>query len=309
VTSKTPGITVTSAPVTMATFAPGMAQRVSFTVQLDRTATGPIAGDFTIRIEAANGCTPALDVPLAIRLNVDDVPGASARDAFDASSVWQPSGAARWSQVRETALDRLWHGADAPGIADARLESPAVEVSPTAPFKVTFTHRFKFEYNGTALDGGVIEYSTDGGATWQDVSTLGGVSPGYSAVLSSQAGNPLGGRAAYVNQSAGYPATTSVTLDFGTHLAGMSVKLRFRIGTDQATGAPGWDIDDVSFEGITNTPFPVQVAESSVCEDGTPKDRPPPDELPGCCDAGPLRRGNVALVCVVLLLLVRRRRP
>jgi hypothetical protein len=39
------------------------------------------------------------------------------------------------------------------------------------------------------------------------------------------------------------------------------VQIRFRIGADEGTGAPGWDIDDIAITGITNTPFTSLVAQ------------------------------------------------
>jgi hypothetical protein len=56
-------------------------------------------------------------------------------------------------------------------------------------------------------------------------------------------------------------------------LAGKSVKVRFRIGTDVNGGAPGWDIDNISFGGpqfssLSNTPFGAIVANAGTCSDG-----------------------------------------
>ena len=240
-------------------------------------------------------------MPFTVRLNTDDVAGAATTDAFDAKSIWKPSDPKIWTQIAESTLDRAWHANDVSGITDTKLESPAVTVG-TGPFKVTFTHRYKFEYEGTPWDGGLIEYTKDGGATWQDVTTLSGVVPGYTHVLTTISSNPLGGRMAYANTNPAYPSTNNVMLDFGTQLAGMTVKLRFRLGTDLAASAPGWDIDDVVFDGITNKPFPVQVENRSQCT-------ALPDGDSGC-NTGPLRGGDVALALggLALLLLRRRRR-
>jgi hypothetical protein len=46
---------------------------------------------------------------------------------------------------------------------------------------------------------------------------------------------------------------------------GLSVLLRFRIGTDPVGAATGWLIDDVAVSGITNMPFPSLVVEPSTC--------------------------------------------
>ncbi len=309
VTSTTPGITVTSEPVAIDSFAPRASRDVSVEVKLDNGATGPLAGELAIKIEAADGCVSQLEVPFKVRLNVDDVPETSATDTFDAASIWKPSGTSLWAQVNseESPLDRHWHAADPASESDGSLESPAVTASASAPLKVTFAHRHQFEIDPMdAWDGGVIELSTDGGATWSDVEAL-GVAPGYTHTLANNPANPLSGRKAFGGQNAAYPAMDTVTLDFGTRFAGMSVKLRFRVGADGAVGAPGWDIDDIAFEGITGTPFPTQVEDSTPCVDGS---IPPPadEEDSGCCNAGPLRRGNLALVLGVLALLLRRRR-
>ena len=316
VTSATPGVTVTSMPVTIASFAVNATQDLSVEIKLDETATGPVAGDFTIRITSTNGCADTIDIPFTARLNTDDVAASSATDTFDAVSIWNPtvSPDPTWTQVRQTALDGIWHGADIGEISDTSLESPALTVGTTAPFVVTFTHKYEFEYDGTAWDGGVIEFSTDDGTSWTDVTAL-GVTPGYGFALDATSGNPLGGRQAYGSTNPQHPANDNVTLDFGTQLAGMTVKLRFRIGADITIGAPGWEIDDVAFTGITNTPFPAQVADRGTCgagpgpgPDAGSGERPPVDEQPGCCGAAPIRGSNLALIVGVLALLIRRRR-
>jgi len=40
---------------------------------------------------------------------------------------------------------------------------------------------------------------------------------------------------------------------------------RTRIGADESTGAPGWDIDNISLNGITGTPFAALIAEPAAC--------------------------------------------
>lgn len=42
--------------------------------------------------------------------------------------------------------------------------------------------------------------------------------------------------------------------------------LRFRVGTDLAAGAPGWDIDDIAFTGLDNTPFPRWTVDAGACD-------------------------------------------
>jgi len=73
------------------------------------------------------------------------------------------------------------------------------------------------------------------------------------------------GRQAYTGRSAGYPALTTTTINLGSAYAGQTVKMRFRIGSDQASAGAGWEIDSVGFTGITNTPFPRLIADRGVC--------------------------------------------
>ena len=125
-------------------------------------------------------------------------------------------------------------------------------------------YRFEFDTNpNTAWDGGVIEISVDDGANWVDAGPY--LSPGYGMALFTGSGNPLAGRQAYVNANASFPNTDTITASFGTAFQGQTVKVRFGVATDAAAGAYGWEIDNVVFSGIDNTPFGVVVPESSVC--------------------------------------------
>jgi len=117
-----------------------------------------------------------------------------------------------------------------------------------------FKHAYGFEDNSSAAyDGGVIEYSTNGGATWIDASTL-FTHNGYNGTISASYGNPLGGRQAFVRESNGY-ISTRLNL---SSLAGQNVRFRFRIGTDSSNGDYGWFIDDIRmYTCVTSLPNKV----------------------------------------------------
>ena len=316
VTTTTPGVTITSAPMTAATFAVGHTMYATADVKVDDTLTAPTEGDFTVTITAEGGCDAAITQPVAIRLNVDDVAASSATDTFDVpASVWSAS-SANWDHIRVTALDGAWRGADQDSPSDVRLTSPVLHASATANVTMTFTHTYDFE---ATFDGGVIEISTDNGQTWVDVATYTGIAPGYTNTLDVAGGNALAGRMVFSGTNPATPAPDTVALDFGTQLAGQTFKVRFRVGTDQAVGATGWTIDNVAFTGLDNTPFPTQVADTHSCTVSTsPTDAgitsSDAGTLPGipvdggCCDAGPLRTGNLMIAFGVLALIRRRRR-
>jgi hypothetical protein len=143
--------------------------------------------------------------------------------------------------------------------------SPPLQASPTQPVVVDLKHAYSLEGDPSAFfDGGVIELSTDGGATWRDVTAF-GASPGYNATLRTGGGNALGGRMAYSGTSAGFPALQPLELNFGTQFAGTTFQIRFRLGTDGGASFVGWFIDDITVHGLINTPFPILVAETATC--------------------------------------------
>jgi Zn-dependent metalloprotease len=105
-----------------------------------------------------------------------------------------------------------------------------------------FNHAHGFEDNdlGTYYDGGVLEYSTNNGSTWNDAGSL-ITNNGYGGTIASGTGNPLGGRQGFVGESNGY-ISSRVNL---SSLAGQSLRFRFRIGEDGSVFDEGWFVDDV----------------------------------------------------------------
>jgi MYXO-CTERM domain-containing protein len=207
------------------------------------------------------------------------------------------------------------------------MVSPEVTVGDSGPLVLSFSHRYEFE---DTWDGGVIEYTTDGGTTWTDVSDL-GVDPGYDRVLNG-GDNPLAGRNAYSGQSASWPRRQDVSLDLGTSLAGQTLQIRFRAGSDFIIGGAGWDLDDIGFEGVVDPPFPA-LEPDAECEGLMGPDAGAPDggaggepdggggsgdggdgdgSDDGCgCRAGdgsPVATGLLFLLALVPLRLRRRRR-
>lgn len=135
-----------------------------------------------------------------------------------------------------------------PGItSDHRLVMTSPVTIPSGA-RMTFDHAFEFENDGTyAYDGGVLEYSTDGGASWIDAATLIDGGQSYTGTVSAGYGNPLTGRPAFVFSSYGYVGTQ---LNLVT-IAGQSAKFRFRIGSDSVISSLGWAIDNIAIYTCT----------------------------------------------------------
>ena len=97
------------------------------------------------------------------------------------------------------------------------------------------------------FDGGVVEYSIDGGRHWRDAGAL-FVDNGYNGRVTNTSDstgyvdpNPLKGRRAFVRSSHGWTASR---LDLSS-LKDKSVLLRWRVGADEQVGDLGWFVDNV----------------------------------------------------------------
>lgn len=244
-----------------------------------RVAVSGAAGieqtDFSISIASPELGVPSFNVVATHRVNYDDVAAASATDSVEASNPgWTVSGDAAalpnvygWQRRALSPTQHVWWGPDNNGQRDGVkldlpdeqiLTSPVLSVG-SGPLVISFTHRFSFENGG--WDGGVIELSNDGGATWVDI----GVGS-YNGSTSVATNAPIGaGRPAFVNRMTGWPNFANVTRTLGTTYANQNVQIRFRVGSDDSTGAPGWQIDNIAISGLTNTPFGGLVAEAAAC--------------------------------------------
>ena len=141
-----------------------------------------------------------------------------------------------------------------------------------------FQHAFDFEDDGfNAYDGGVVEYSTNAGAAWNDANPLftsGAGRNGYNVRLASDTDNPLKGRGAFGGISSGYYSSRA---DLST-LAGQDVRFRFRIGTDKFNSNSndsdrmfyGWFIDDIRLYtcGATLPVATLRTSNATVAENG-----------------------------------------
>lgn len=122
-----------------------------------------------------------------------------------------------------------------------------------ARYYLYFDHAFAFEdyydYWGdpTAYDGALLEYTTDGGVTWQDAGALYDAGQDYNVEISTCCGNPRGGSVGFGYDSHGY-VSTRYNL---TSLAGENVNFRWVIAADEywhpvAGSDLGWFIDNVT---------------------------------------------------------------
>jgi len=140
----------------------------------------------------------------------------------------------------------VWFAADVDTVTDKFLVSRTVTLTPLS--ELTFWHRYNME---TGYDGCVIEISTDGGTTWEDLgATI--IEGGYNDTISTSFSNPIGGREAWSGESGS--TMTRVVADLAAY-AGYEAHIRFRIGCDSSVDDDGWYIDDVTVTGAECEPW------------------------------------------------------
>lgn len=106
---------------------------------------------------------------------------------------------------------------------------------------LSFWHRFNTE---EGWDGGVVEISTNNGASWTDLGPY-FVKNKYNGGMGTGSNNPIGGRSAFTGTTAGFIESVINLSSF----AGQAVQIRFRFASDDNTGPPsgvgGWWVDDI----------------------------------------------------------------
>jgi bacillolysin len=228
-------------------------------------------------VTTAADCTQVRNATDAVEMNLDPVPGFMPQaahclagqsptamvfsdDIEGGTAKWSIAnlvGANWWRRVTgyATSGNVSWYGPNIGSTSDSVLSMAASVTIPGSAY-LHFKHAFQFEASATGqsfLDGGVLEYSTNNGATWTDAAPLFNAGKSYGGPLA--AGNPLAGRQAFVGVSRGY---ISSRYDLSS-LAGQSVRFRFRQVNDSSVASLGWLIDDVRIHSC-HTPTDVGIA-------------------------------------------------
>jgi hypothetical protein len=124
------------------------------------------------------------------------------------------------------------------------LVSPPIQIQ-TADAQLSFRNYYNTE---ATFDGMVLEYSTNDGSTWADVTTNGGsfASGGYNSFIFGRTDSTLAGRLAWSGNSGSYINTV---VNLPAALNGQTVKFRWVFATDASEQVTGARIDDVRVFG------------------------------------------------------------
>lgn len=203
------------------------------------------------------------------------LPGAwLATNALGPPPLWITSNAGVPSPPADTPPNAAF--IDDPAVlSDKRLDSLTLSFFETGSPKLTFRHNFNLEASDidptVGFDGAVLEMSTDGGNTFQDVLAAGGTftAGGYNRIISSDRGSPLAGRQAWSGNSGGF-----ITTEVYAPSASPFTRFRWRMASDTSGSGEGWRVDTVTiswcpvFPLCTPKPLP------------TPRPRPTPAPRP-----------------------------
>jgi hypothetical protein len=217
------------------------------------TASGSCGGTLSATLALADGAADLGTVTFALPLGA---PVVALAENFDGAAV--PALPAGWTAANASGSAPLWRTVqsnadtlpnaafvdDPPTPADKRLTSPAFGVVSSGA-RLQFRNRFDLD---EGFDGGVLEISSPNinGGAFTDVTgaAVGGsfVEGGYTDTLASGFGSPIGGRPAWTGNTFGYRTTV---VDLGPVVAGQTIQLRWRMGSDNSIGGGGWWIDSI----------------------------------------------------------------
>jgi len=146
------------------------------------------------------------------------------------------------------------------GPEHASLVSPPVIDDGSGRLVLSFDQR----YRTYSRDGGVVEASTDDGATWIDVGT--GAVPGYTGTVWGD-DYPDTARSGFTGESRAYPRYERIIVDLGDRFRGRTVRFRFRfaVRSGYQSGYFTWDVDNVSITGVQSHPFPRRSPNTRTC--------------------------------------------
>ncbi|TDR20382.1 trypsin-like peptidase domain-containing protein [Marinicella litoralis] len=167
------------------------------------------------------------------------------------------SGTSAW-EINTTTVNSApnsWFVSDEPTTKDQLLILDEIINVSSAGLELRFNHNFNTE---ATWDGGVLEYTTDGGVTWFDILAGDGgsvaanpdriIQNGYPSALR---GGPATGRDAWSGTSSGWQQVVVSLSDF----VGETVQFRWRMSCDGSVSGEGWYIDDVSVVEPTQCDF------------------------------------------------------
>ncbi|MEY2408974.1 MAG: hypothetical protein QOF48_1644, partial [Verrucomicrobiota bacterium] len=155
------------------------------------------------------------------------------------------------------------------------LTSPAYHITQAGSVQLSFKHRWAFEFDGTAWDGGQVRISVNGGPYIAIPATSFPLN-GYNGTIYTGSSSELHGQPGYISQSANYndpsPYLTTIA-NLGAFNSGDTISIQFMAASDTNTKgqAPGWEIDSFALaQGIADATQVTFVSSATASIQGNP---------------------------------------
>ena len=129
-----------------------------------------------------------------------------------------------------------------------RLTLEEVYENPLVFEPLVWNHQTMESRTGGCYDGGILEISDNGGATWTQIVAPNLLTDPYDGPISASFSNPM----ANLNAWCGNPQDWTRSVIDVTAWAGDTVQFRFRLGTDSSVSREGWYLDDVTVQSCVD---------------------------------------------------------
>ena len=179
----------------------------------------------------------------------------------DTDGSWTPSRVSGDLSLNWQHSSGSWFAPDDDDISELLLTGPTLQVPANASqIRLEFNHQYEFEGEpGEYWDGGQVQLGING--SYQTIEWYSFMLNGYNAELETESDHPFGGEWAFSGDSGGSLLTRAVLYMIDP---GDNIQLRFRLGTDEATGDTGWSIADVRVLYCDNIPAEITSTDNVV---------------------------------------------
>ena len=220
----------------------GLADRVNYTYVVRATESVSAQEDQNLVRRSAQPTGP-----IAPENWTDTFEGAQSGGGFDRAgwtrAVLHGATGWEWSTARRNDGTHSWFAAGEGAAADKVLVSPVFGVGPQTT--VSFWHTYEFQGATLACpDGGTLEITTDGGASWTVVPDAYFTAGLFNGTITART-NPIAGKRAWCNGTLGPMTQVALNLGAQPDLLNRDVRLRWHEGDDVSSASPGWYVDTV----------------------------------------------------------------
>ncbi len=158
-----------------------------------------------------------------------------------ATYTFEPGTDWEWSTAQSHSSAHSWFSPGVDHVAQKALISPAF--TPQAGTLLSFWHTYSFDDSAGCYDAGILQVSTNGGATWSTMPDAAFRWGPFNGTVSYSYSNGYAYSRGWCHGTIG--TMTLVSVDLSAY-AGTEIRLRWIESDDALIGLTGWYVDDVT---------------------------------------------------------------